>query len=205
MNDSQSYIVRRVVKELDDKKSRLLSAAKEVLAEKGLEKATISDIVKRAGMAQGTFYLYFSSKNALIPAIANDLLQTMLHKIKEEQVLSDDIWSFFHKMITVTFQVTNSYKEVLSLCYSGLAIDNTLSEWDRIYNPYYSWLAEIIAKGIEQKTIRQDVDPLVAARMVIGLIESSAEQIYLFNKLDKPLPEHQQDLFTFIHHALEHR
>jgi AcrR family transcriptional regulator len=193
------------VKELDDKKSRLLSAAKEVLAEKGLEKATISDIVKRAGMAQGTFYLYFSSKNALIPAIANDLLQTMLHKIKEEQVLSDDIWSFFHKMITVTFQVTKSYKEVLSLCYSGLAIDNTLSEWDRIYNPYYSWLAEIIAKGIEQKTIRQDVDPLVAARMVIGLIESSAEQIYLFNKLDKPLPEHQQDLFTFIHHALEHR
>ncbi len=193
------------MKELDDKKSRLLSAAKEVLAEKGLEKATISDIVKRAGMAQGTFYLYFSSKNALIPAIANDLLQTMLHKIKEEQVLSDDIWIFFHKMITVTFQVTNSYKEVLSLCYSGLAIDNTLSEWDRIYNPYYSWLAEIIAKGIEQKAIRQDVDPLVAARMVIGLIESSAEQIYLFNKLDKPLPEHQQDLFTFIHHALEHR
>jgi AcrR family transcriptional regulator len=193
------------VKELDDKKSRLLYAAKEVLAEKGLEKTTISDIVKKAGMAQGTFYLYFPSKNALIPAIANDLLQTMLHKIKKEQVLSDDIWDFFHNVITVTFQVTNSYKEVLSLCYSGLAIDNTLSEWDRIYNPYYSWLAEIITKGIEQKAIRQDVDPMVAARMVIGLIESSAEQIYLFNKLDKPLPEHQQELFSFIHHALEHR
>lgn len=193
------------MKELDDKKSRLLYAAKEVLAEKGLEKTTISDIVKKAGMAQGTFYLYFPSKNALIPAIANDLLQTMLHKIKKEQVLSDDIWDFFHNVITVTFQVTNSYKEVLSLCYSGLAIDNTLSEWDRIYNPYYSWLAEIITKGIEQKAIRQDVDPMVAARMVIGLIESSAEQIYLFNKLDKPLPEHQQELFSFIHHALEHR
>lgn len=205
MNDSQSYIVRRVVKELDDKKSRLLSAAKEVLAEKGLEKATISDIVKRAGMAQGTFYLYFSSKNALIPAIANDLLQTMLHKIEQEQVPSDDIWDLFHKIITVTFQVTKSYKEVLSLCYSGLAIENTLSEWDRIYNPYYSWLSEMIARGIQQKALRQDINPMVAARMVIGLIESSAEQIYLFNKLEKPLPEHQQDLFTFIHHALEHR
>jgi AcrR family transcriptional regulator len=193
------------VKELDDKKSRLLHAAKEVLAEKGLEKTTISDIVKKAGMAQGTFYLYFPSKNALIPAIANDLLQTMLHEIQNRQLLSDDIWDFFHKMIAVTFQVTDSYKEVLSLCYSGLAIDNTLSEWDRIYGPYYSWLSEIIARGIEQRTIRQDVDPMVAARMVIGLIESSAEQIYLFNKLDKPLPEHQQELFFFIHHALEHR
>lgn len=205
MNDSQSYNVRSVVKELDDKKSRLLAAAKEVLAEKGLEKATISDIVKRAGMAQGTFYLYFSSKNALIPAIANDLLQTMLHKIEQEQVPSDDIWNLFHKIILVTFQVTKSYKEVLSLCYSGLAIENTLSEWDRIYSPYYSWLSEMISRGIQQKALRQDIDPTVAARMVIGLIESSAEQIYLFNKLDKPLQEHQQDLFTFIHHALEHR
>lgn len=205
MNDSQSFIVRRVVKELDDKKRRLLYAAKEVFAEKGLEKATISDIVKKAGMAQGTFYLYYASKNALIPAIADDLLQTMLFEIQKEQIAAGDIWDFFHKMIQATFQVTNSYKEVLSLCYSGLAIENSLSEWDRIYNPYYSWLAEIIAKGIEQKMIRQDIDPMVAARMVIGLIESSAEQIYLFNKLDKSLPEHQQELFTFIHHALEHR
>lgn len=193
------------MKNLDDKKSRLLRAAKEVFAEKGLEKTTISEIVKKAGMAQGTFYLYFSSKSALIPAIANDLLQTMLHEIEKEQVLSRDIWDTFHKMITVTFRVTNSYKEVLSLCYSGLAIENTLSEWDRIYNPYYSWLADIIASGIQQGTIRQDVEPMVAARMVIGLVESAAEQMYLFNKQEKPLLEHQEELFSFIHHALEHR
>jgi len=193
------------VKNLDDKKSCLLRAAKEVFAEKGLDKTTISEIVKKAGMAQGTFYLYFSSKKALIPAIANDLLQTMLHEIKKEQMLSHDIWDTFHKMIAVTFQVTNSYKEVLALCYSGLAIENTLSEWERIYNPYYSWLADLIATGIQQGAIRQDVEPMVAARMVIGLIESFAEQMYLFNKLEKPLPEQQEQLFSFIHHALEHR
>lgn len=193
------------MKELDDKKKRLLYAAKEVFAEKGLEKATISDIVKKAGMAQGTFYLYYASKNSLIPAIADDLLQTMLFEIQKEQITAGDIWDFFHKMIQVTFQVTHSYRKVLSLCYSGLAIENTLSEWDRIYNPYYSWLAQIIAGGIEQQAIREDIDPMAAARMVIGLIESSAEQIYLFDKLDKPLLEYQQELFTFIHHALEHR
>lgn len=193
------------MKNLDDKKNRLLRAAKEVFAEKGLEKTTISEIVKKAGMAQGTFYLYFSSKKALIPAIANDLLQTMLHEMKKEQKLSHDIWETFHIMITVTFQVTNSYKEVLSLCYSGLAIENTLSEWERIYNPYYSWLADLIASGIQQGAIRQDVEPMVAARMVIGLVESSAEQMYLFNKLDKSFPEEQEQLFSFIHHALEQR
>lgn len=193
------------MKDLDNKKSRLLYAAKEVFAEKGLEKTTISEIVKRAGMAQGTFYLYFSSKKALIPALADDLLQTMLCEMQKEQVLCTDVWESFHKMITVTFRVTNLYKEVLSLCYSGLAIENTLSEWDRIYNPYYSWLAEIITNGIEQGVIRPDIEPMVAARMVIGLVESAAEQMYLFNKLDKPLSEQQEQLFSFIHHALEQR
>lgn len=193
------------MKELDNKKSRLLYAAKEVFAEKGLEKATISEIVKKAGMAQGTFYLYFSSKKALIPALANELLQNMLCEMQKEQVPSPDFWDVFHKMITITFQVTNSYKEVLSLCYSGLAIENTLSEWERIYNPYYSWLADIIACGIQQGAIRSDIDPMVAARMVIGLVESSAEQMYLFNRLDKPLLAQQEQLFSFIHHALEQR
>lgn len=193
------------MKDLDNKKSRLLHAAKEVFAEKGLEKATISEIVKKAGMAQGTFYLYFSSKKALIPALANDLLQTMLSEMQKDQVLSTDVWDIFHNMITITFRVTNSYKEVLSLCYSGLAIENTLSEWERIYNPYYSWLADVITYGIEQGAIRPDIQPMVAARMVIGLVESSAEQMYLFNRLDKPLLEQQEQLFSFIHHALEQR
>jgi len=190
------------VKNVDDKRTRLLLAAKEVFAAKGLEKTTISEIVKKAGMAQGTFYLYFPSKKALIPAIANDLLQTMLQEMKKEQQLSRDIWDTIHKIITVTFQVTDSYKEVLALCYSGLAIENTLSEWERIYNPYYSWLADLIAIGIRQGAIRQDVDPLVAARMVIGLVEGCAEQMYLFNTLDKPFSEQQQQLVSFIHHAL---
>lgn len=193
-----------MVRELDDKKVRILHAAKTVFAEKGLEKATISEIVKTAGMAQGTFYLYFSSKKALIPAIANDLLQTMLCEIKKEQIHSNDIWDTFHQVIAVTFRVTSSYKEVLSLCYSGLAIENTLSEWERIYNPYYSWLANLIENGIKEGVIRQDVEPMVASRMVIGLIESSAEQVYLFNKLDQSLPEHQEQLFTFIQQALKH-
>ncbi len=193
------------MKELDNKKSRLLQAAKEVFAEKGLEKATISEIVKKAGMAQGTFYLYFSSKKALIPALANDLLQTMLEEMQKEQVLSTDVWDIFHNMITITFRVTNSYKEVLSLCYSGLAIENTLSEWERIYNPYYSWLADVITHGMEEGAIRSDIQPMVAARMVIGLVESSAEQMYLFNRLDKPLLDQQEQLFSFIHHALEQR
>ncbi len=42
---------------------------------KGVEKTKISDIVKLAGIAQGTFYLYFPSKLSVMPAIAEVMVE----------------------------------------------------------------------------------------------------------------------------------
>ncbi len=44
---------------MDNKKEKIIQSAINVFREKGMEKAKVSDIVKGAGIAQGTFYLYF--------------------------------------------------------------------------------------------------------------------------------------------------
>lgn len=191
------------MKEFKNKRERLLEAAKEIFAEKGLEKSTVSEIVAKAGVAQGTFYLYFRSKNALISAIADDLLQKILHEMKKETAGCTDFWEVLKKIIDVTFRVTRMYKDVLALCYSGLAIEDSLLEWERIYNPYYAWLAEFIQAGIRNGVLRPHLDPNRTAKMVIGLIESAAEQTYLFDRHDSLPPEHQQDLFEFVYYALK--
>ena len=48
-----------------DKKAELLAEARQVFAEKGYKKTNISDITKRAGMAVGSFYKYYESKEAI--------------------------------------------------------------------------------------------------------------------------------------------
>ena len=53
-----------------DTKTKLVYAALAVFKKKGLEQTKVSDIVKQAGVAQGTFYLYFPSKLAVMPALA---------------------------------------------------------------------------------------------------------------------------------------
>src|SRR5215469_16903509 len=60
------------------RRAALLAAAREVLAEKGLDAAKVSEIVARAGVAQGTFYLYFPSKLSLVIALAEDLDRQIL-------------------------------------------------------------------------------------------------------------------------------
>ncbi|MBI4497320.1 MAG: TetR/AcrR family transcriptional regulator [Chloroflexi bacterium] len=46
----------------EQRRASLLQAALELFVEKGFHETKVSEIVERAGVAQGTFYLYFSSK-----------------------------------------------------------------------------------------------------------------------------------------------
>lgn len=53
---------------------RLLSAARQVFAETGYPRATVKDIVQRAGRAHGSFYLHFDSKEAALQALLDDAM-----------------------------------------------------------------------------------------------------------------------------------
>src|SRR5688572_21071421 len=59
------------------RRDQLLSAARDVLAKNGYERTTVSSIATKANVAQGTFYLYFPSKEALPGALAEQLSAAM--------------------------------------------------------------------------------------------------------------------------------
>src|SRR6266849_9284396 len=69
----------------EDKRIAILDAATRVFAERGLAAAPTSEISKRAGVAEGTLFTYFKSKN--------DLINYLYREIKLE--LADAIMSDF--------------------------------------------------------------------------------------------------------------
>ncbi|MGT4652761.1 TetR/AcrR family transcriptional regulator, partial [Bacillus cereus] len=73
------------------KREKIMLAAIDAFKEKGIEKTTISDIVKTAGVAQGTFYLYFPSKLSVMPAIAEHLIAQMVPAIEKELTQHADV------------------------------------------------------------------------------------------------------------------
>jgi AcrR family transcriptional regulator len=60
---------KRTVLQPDRRRQQLLEAATWVFARKGYRHSSISDIIDRAGVARGTFYLYFKSKERIFLAI----------------------------------------------------------------------------------------------------------------------------------------
>jgi AcrR family transcriptional regulator len=68
-----------------DRESRrgdLIAAAAKVFAEKTVARTAVSDIVRAAGVAQGTFYLYFTSKGDVIDAVAEQITDRMTESIE---------------------------------------------------------------------------------------------------------------------------
>ena len=57
----------------DRSRQRILDAAEQVFAEHGFHTASIVKITEAAGLAQGTFYLYFASKQAVFEQVLLDL------------------------------------------------------------------------------------------------------------------------------------
>jgi AcrR family transcriptional regulator len=67
----------------NDKRSRILDAAQNLFLRYGVKRTSLDDVVREAGIAKGTLYLYFASKDALFAAIAERLCAEVLRKAEE--------------------------------------------------------------------------------------------------------------------------
>lgn len=59
----------RIVKEHNERRSEILNVAERLFTQKGYDKCTVNDILKEVGIAKGTFYYYFKSKEEILDAI----------------------------------------------------------------------------------------------------------------------------------------
>jgi AcrR family transcriptional regulator len=59
----------------EERRQQILDCARDAFAEKGYHNVTIDDVVARANIARGTYYLYFDDKRAVLDALVDDFLQ----------------------------------------------------------------------------------------------------------------------------------
>ncbi|HND32361.1 MAG TPA: helix-turn-helix domain-containing protein, partial [Myxococcota bacterium] len=65
-----------------ERHSQILDAAIDVFAEKGFHKARIADVAERAGVADGTIYLYFKNKEELLLTIFEEKMSQLIEGVQ---------------------------------------------------------------------------------------------------------------------------
>lgn len=194
MNDNQSFLGGVTM----NKEERIIESSIEVFLEKGIEKATVSEIVKKAEIAQGTFYLYFDSKLSVMPKIAEVMVEKMLEELSQN-VTGESIEEEIQSVIDTIFNITKEYKSLTTLIYSGLTQTQYVGNWEKIYAPLYDFIEQLLIPRKNNGEIRETVNTAFISKILIGTIESLAEQMYLYDEAsEENVIEYKEELFTFI-------
>ena len=85
-----------------DKRESILGAALRLIARLGLHNTPMSSVAREAGVAAGTLYLYFPSKEAMINALFLDLLEDQSRATPIEPAAHDEprdaLWHYWHRL-----------------------------------------------------------------------------------------------------------
>jgi AcrR family transcriptional regulator len=82
----------------------ILDAAREVFGEMGYESATVRDIIRRTGLAAGTFYNYYRSKEEVFAALADDGARRFAPILKNLRGKGGPLEDFVREAITAYFE-----------------------------------------------------------------------------------------------------
>ena len=138
-------------------KRRIVDAAWELFYEKGYDDTTVDDIIRLSDTSKGSFYYYFSGKDALLDTLST-ILDEYYRKLEEE--LDEDMNSF-DKLIYLNYQSHLFIEKkidvaLLASLYSTQLIakgDRNLLDQNRTY---YKLISKIIEEGHVRNQISRE-------------------------------------------------
>jgi AcrR family transcriptional regulator len=184
-----------------ERRAALLAAARSVMAEKGLEATKVSDIVARAGVAQGTFYLYFPSKISAVFALAENMSQDVLRAVQRAVDGTPTHYDAVEAAIAAAFREMERYKDILGIIHSRIEIAEMREECERLDQPSLDYLMAFIRHSQEAGQISPAVNAEIAAQLVAGLIEHAGHACFVLN-LQRPTEAYIAEVARFIRGAL---
>lgn len=160
-------------KRSDDKRQRILEAATRVFARKGYFAARVSDIAKKAGIADGTIYLYFRNKEDILVSLFDGVMsehiasgRAELAQLKGAPAKLRAIAAHHLKLLgqnqdlAVVFQV--------ELRQSTKFMERFTASW---FRDYLELLTEIIAEGQREGSLRSGLPRKVVAKALFGALD----------------------------------
>lgn len=157
------------------KYKQIIDAAVEVIAENGYHNSQVSKIAKKANVADGTIYLYFKNKEDILISVFNE---KMGHFIEKTVQAINEKESASEKLLTL---IEMYYKQLSESPYVAIVTQLELrqskqelrKEINKVLKSYLDVIDSIIYQGIEEKEIRDDINPRLIRQMIFGTLDET--------------------------------
>jgi AcrR family transcriptional regulator len=153
---------------LQDNRSRILASARHLVSEGGWREAQVASVAAAAGMATGTVYRYFPSKAELFAEVLGAVSQREVDVMTEISRSDGTALSRLHSAVT-TFVKRAMRNPRLAYALIAEPCDREIDEARLTYRAAISEvIRSIIVSGQSSGEMRGDVQPEVAATVIVG-------------------------------------
>jgi len=154
------------------RRKQILDAATRVFAEKGFHRATIKEIARVAGIADGTIYTYFASKDEVLLAVLDRLNETT--ERKQQFVLGDeqDLKAFFRAYLQQRMALLWPNAEVFRAVLPELLVNGELRRqyYEQVLAPTIAVGEQFFQAQSEQIQINIPLTVRAIAGTLLGLL-----------------------------------
>ena len=193
----KGIILSKIEEKKQEKENKLLISAYKLFTEKGINTTSIQDIVDDAGVAKGTFYLYFKDKydlqNKLIIKKSQLLFKEALDKLNKNVIIN-----FEDQLIFVIDYIINTVshdKTLINFIEKDLSL-GVYSEVNEIMNNNKTGIKGIFIKGLKKHNIKLK-NPDVTLFMIIELTSST-----IFTSITKNKPLKIEEYKPYLYSAI---
>lgn len=162
----------------EDRRAQLIVAARKVFTQHGYHAAGISDIIKSAGVARGTFYNYFESKRAIFQAILEEMVGEVFSAVEPIDV-GRPLAPQMRSMLVAIVDAVTDPGVVRLLFTEAVGID---AEGDLAVRSFYDAVTLRLEAALQAGRTMGVVAPgdmKLTARCLIGLIKEPVFQAAL--------------------------
>jgi AcrR family transcriptional regulator len=164
----------RISKDPEVRRKELIDIAISLFAEKGYENTSVSDIVKNADVAQGTFYYYFKSKDEILDAIL-DMSIEEVKKGMETLIAQDaDAVSKLLKFFNIFYSIFRNRERIYNYLHEESNALLHLKAEKKISPMVVPIFTEIIEQGVKEGVFSTSY-PRAAAVSVFASIDALHE------------------------------
>ena len=161
-----------------DKRKNIIRAAIEVFAEKGFHRSRVSDIAREAGVADGTIYLYFKSKDDILITIFEERMEMLIREARRVVDATPDPPSKLRAFARFHMGQVEENRSLASVFQVELRLSN---KFMKEYAPqrlreYLDIVGDIVRAGQADGSFRQDNNPIVVRRAFFGALDEIAMQ-----------------------------
>jgi AcrR family transcriptional regulator len=174
---------RRITKRPEERREDLLDAAARVFARKSIAQTTVSDITDSAGVAKGTFYLYFESKEHLLGALKQRFADQMLDRASSlsERVGKDDWWALVDQTVAAYADFMIENQDVCHVLIQEGVTPETSPQFADAERRIEEIFAAGIRAGVEAGAFRVG-DPQLASRFLHSAINGAMVHAILYEE-----------------------